>query len=239
MRIKVIMTDKATSRQTMDEREIMLQQAVSSDVAISVDCIKVGPDELDNNTDEAFCVEEMVRESIKAQAEGYDAIVIYCFSDAAIDAIRENVEIPVIGPRRASLALADTMCDRFMVITTSTECVRDTYRRLKAHAIAREKLTSVRPLNIDIGNVRKDPQATIDSIVAVCKKAVEEEYIDGVIFGCLSFASYGPEVEKQAPVKVLDPAFIACAYAEMCVRLGMNHSRLAWPKFTNISNLTL
>ena len=54
MKIKVIMTDKAMDRPTMDDRERMLSAAVSDGVEISVDCIKRGPDELDCNTDEAF-----------------------------------------------------------------------------------------------------------------------------------------------------------------------------------------
>ena len=80
MKIKVIMTDKAMDRETMDQREKMLSAAVSKGVSISVDCIKKGPDELDCNTDEAFAAPELVKESIKAEQEGYDAIVIYCFS---------------------------------------------------------------------------------------------------------------------------------------------------------------
>ena len=54
MKIKVIMSDKAMSRETMDARERMLKAALSSDAEVSVDCIKKGPDELDCNTDEAF-----------------------------------------------------------------------------------------------------------------------------------------------------------------------------------------
>ena len=88
LRIKVIMSDKAMSRETMDAREAMLKEALSSEVKVSVDCIKHGPDELDCNTDEAFAAAEMVKESIRAEKEGYDAIVIYCFSDVGIDAIR-------------------------------------------------------------------------------------------------------------------------------------------------------
>ena len=103
MKIKVIMSDKAMSRETMDARERMLKAALSSDAEVSVDCIKKGPDELDCNTDEAFAAAEMVKESIRAEKEGYDAIVIYCFSDVGIDAIRENVRIPVIGPGETSL----------------------------------------------------------------------------------------------------------------------------------------
>ena len=97
MNIKVIMSDKAMLRETMDAREEMLRAALSSDADVSVDCIKEGPDELDCHTDEAFAAAEMVKESIKAEREGYDAIVIYCFSDVGLDAIRENVRIPVIG----------------------------------------------------------------------------------------------------------------------------------------------
>ena len=58
MKIKVIMSDKAMSRETMDAREKMLKVALSSDAEVSVDCIKKGPDELDCNTDEAFAAAE-------------------------------------------------------------------------------------------------------------------------------------------------------------------------------------
>ena len=62
MTIKVIMSDKAMLRETMDAREEMLRAALSSDADVSVDCIKEGPDELDCNTDEAFAAAEMVKE---------------------------------------------------------------------------------------------------------------------------------------------------------------------------------
>ena len=120
MKIKVIMSDKAMSRETMDAREKMLKVALSSDAEVSVDCIKKGPDELDCNTDEAFAAAEMVKESIRAEKEGYDAIVIYCFSDVGIDAIRENVRIPVIGPGETSLAAASMICNRFTVLTSES-----------------------------------------------------------------------------------------------------------------------
>lgn len=144
MKIKVIMSDKAMSRETMDARERMLKAALSSDAEVSVDCIKKGPDELDCNTDEAFAAAEMVKESIRAEKEGYDAIVIYCFSDVGIDAIRENVRIPVIGPGETSLAAASMICNRFTVLTSESINIPRTYRRLMRNGIAREKMAAVR-----------------------------------------------------------------------------------------------
>lgn len=239
MKIKVIMSDKAMSRETMDAREQMLKAALSSDAEVSVDCIKKGPDELDCNTDEAFAAAEMVKESIKAEKEGYDAIVIYCFSDVGIDAIRENVRIPVIGPGETSLAAASMVCNRITVLTSESINIPRTYRRLMRNGIAREKMVSVRALDIPIGELRTNPKATEEYLKAVCKKAVEEDRADGIILGCLGMAGYGKKLEEELPIKVIDPAFLAVAYAEMCVRINLAHVEAVYPRFMNTSNVDL
>lgn len=237
MKIKVIMTDKAMDRKTMDEREKMLSEAVSKDVEISVDCIKKGPDELDCNTDEMFAGPEMVKESILAEKEGFDAIVIYCFSDVAVDAIRENVKIPVIAPGETTLTGAHLLCNRFTVITTSSVNIARTYRRLRKSAIARDKMTSVRALDIPINELRTNPNATEERLLEVSKQAMLEEKIDGVVLGCLGMASYSESIENALPIKVFDPAFIAVAYAELSVRLKLRHPRVSYPIFTNESKV--
>ena len=239
MKIKVIMSDKAMTRATMDDRERMLKAALSSDAEVSVDCIKRGPDELDCNTDEAFAAAEMVKESIRAEKEGYDAIVIYCFSDVGIDAIRENVRIPVIGPGEVSLAAAYMLCNRITVLTSESINIPRTYRRLMRNGMARDKMVSVRALDIPIGEVRVNPEVTKNYLRAVCRKAVEEDHADGIILGCLSMAGYGEELEKELPIKVIDPAFVAMAYAEMSVRVGLRHIPAVYPVFTNASHVEL
>ncbi len=239
MKIKVIMADKIMDRNTMNLREQMLKSVVSSDVEISVDCIKSGPDELDCCTDEAFAAPEMIKESIRAQKEGYDAIVIYCFSDVAIDAIRENVEIPVIGPGEVSLSIAGMLCNRYVVITTESRNISRTYRRLMKNPIAREKMSSVRALDVEIGDVRADSGVTERRLFEVCEKAVKEENVDGIILGCLSFAEFAEKLEQQLPVKVFDPAFLSVAFAEMCVRTNTCHTHASYAKFSNSSHVDL
>lgn len=239
MKIKVIMTDKAMDRPTMDDRERMLSAAVSDGVEISVDCIKRGPDELDCNTDEAFAAPELVKEAIRAEQDGFDAIVIYCFSDVGLDAVRENVRIPVIGPGETSLAAANMLCNRFTVITTESVNIPRTYRRLMRNGIAREKMTSVRALDVPIGELRADPAVTGRYLKRVCEEAVRQERADGVILGCLGMAGYGEMLERELPVKVLDPAFIAVAYAELCVRLHLAHIPAVYPPFRNASHVEL
>ncbi len=239
MRIKVVMPDKAMDRETLDQREVMLSKALSDGMEISVDCIHKGPDELDCNTDEAFAAPELIKAAIQAEKEGYDAFVIYCFSDVGIDAIRENVSIPVIGPGEVTLAAAGMLCNRFVVITTEEINIARTYRRLQKNPIAKEKMIAVRALNLQIEELRINPNATRERLLSVCQEAVKTEGVDGVILGCLGMAQYSEYLEEQLPIKVFDPAFIALAYAEMSARIGLRHSESVYPKFKNVSNVEL
>lgn len=233
MRIKAVMPDKAMDRPTLDDRERMLAPALSPGVELSVDCIKRGPDELDCHTDEAFAAAELVREAIKAEDDGYDAFVVYCFSDVALEAIRENVSIPVIGPGETSLAVANMLCNRFTVVTTESVNIPRTYRRLMKSAIAREKMATVRALDIPMDQLRTKPNVTEEYLEKTCREAVELDRSDGVVLGCLGMARFGKTLEADLGIKVLDPAFLSIAYAEMSVRLRLAHSRLIYPMFHN------
>lgn len=239
MRIKVLMTDKAMDRETMDDRERMLSAALSPGVQISVDCIKKGPDELDCHTDEVFAAPELVKMAIQAEKDGFDAIVIYCFSDVGLEACRENVRIPVIAPGETALAVAQTLCSRFVVVTGAGWNIPRTYRRMMRNGIAREKMAAVLALDIPSAEMRVNPNATKEHLEAVCKQAVEQYGADAVILGCLGMAGYGEQLEANYPIKVLDPAFIAVAYAEMCVRLGLRHIPGQYRPFTNDSHVEL
>lgn len=239
MKIKAIMPDKAMTAEVLKCREKMLAEAVSENIELSVGCIKNGPDELDCNTDEAFAAAEMVRECIQAEKEGFDAIVIYCFSDVGIDAVRENVSIPVIGPGETTLCAASMLCNKFTVITTESSNISRTYRRLRRNCIAREKMSSVRALDIPIAELRENPDATRNYLERVCNEAIEEEHVDGIVLGCLGMASYAKELENKLPIKIFEPAYIALAYAEMSARLGLKHSQVSYPKFKNTSNIAL
>lgn len=239
VKIKAIMPDKARDRATLDSREKMLSEALSSGVELSVDTIKSGPDNSDTYTDGAFASPDMIRQCIQAEKDGFDAIVIYCFDDVAIDAIRENVRIPVIGPGESTLAVAGIMFSRFSVVTSSPELVRPLYRSMMKNCVAREKMISVLALDIPLVSLRADPPTTERRLFEVCERAMIDDRVDGFVLGCLGMATYGKSVEKRLRVKVLDPAFISVAFAEMSARLNLSHTETTYPRFVNHNRLDI
>jgi len=230
MKIKVIIPNSGMDDITLRSRESMLLKALSSGTEISVECIEYGPDSIESNYDEIFAGIPLVNQCIKAEQDGYDAIVVYCFSDLAVDAIRENVSIPVIGPGELSIAAAGMISNRFAVITTVNENIARTERRLMKNKIAAEKMKSVRALDIPVAELRNNPDVTRIYLEKACKGAIEDDNIDTVILGCLGLAQYGDYIKEKYGVQVIDPAFISVAYAEICARLNIVHSRSVYSR---------
>lgn len=228
IRIKVVIPNSGMDRDTLNARENMLSRAVSPGTQISVDCIPGGPISIESVTDEVTAGPYLLEAGRQAQQEGYDAFVVYCFSDLAVDALRENLSIPVVGPGAVALAAADMLSNHFTVVTTVERNVSRTLRRLKQNPLCREKMAGVRALNIPVAELRDDPKATMRYLSKLCQKAVEEDQADTLVLGCLGLAEYGDALEQEFGVKVIDPAFLALAWAEMAARLNLRPSRRSY-----------
>lgn len=236
MKIKVIIPNSGMDRETLNSREDMLSKAVSADTVVSVDCIACGPDSIESNTDEVLAGKEVLRLCRQAEKEGFDAVVIYCFSDLAIDAARENVRIPVVGPGEVALAAADMISLRFAVVTTISSNISRTERRLMKNGIAREKMKAVLALDIPVIELRENPQVTKQYLEKVCETAISEYGTDTIILGCLGMAQYGEALEKKYGIKVLDPAFLAVGYAEYAARQNIVPALSVCPQYTKGMN---
>ena len=237
IRIKGIIPNSGMDRNTLNSREAMLKQYVSPDCEISVDCIARGPVSIESNSDEAAAAGILLPQAIQAQRDGFQAVVVYCFSDLGVHALRENLDIPVIGPGAATIAAADMLSVRFTVITTAGKNVPRTTRRLMAHPVCREKMAAVRAMNIPVEALREDPGVTKRYLEAACRQAIELDGADTALLGCLGFAGYGTEIQEKLGLSVLDPASLSVAYAEACARNGVRHSRLAYPSYARQSDL--
>jgi len=60
---------------------------------------------------------EMVEGVIQAEKEGYDAAVIGCFGDGGLDVLEAVVDIPVIGPCKAAIMMAQGFGHNMAFIT--------------------------------------------------------------------------------------------------------------------------
>jgi allantoin racemase len=228
IRLKVIIPNSGMDAPTLRDRERMLSAAVDHQTKISVDCIETGPAAVESAVDEILVGPEVVKEVLRAKEDSFDAVVIYCFSDPALHAARQAVDIPVVGPGEASLALARMVGYRFSVITTLAENVPRVEMMVHELGLDKLALASVRSLDMPVLDLRADPARTKAILMEVCTRAVEEDGAQMIILGCLGLAGYGECFQDTHRVPVIDAAFAAVGMAELLVKLKLSHSRLTF-----------
>ena len=70
-----------------------------------------------------------------------------------------------------------------------------------------------------------------EALEAVCREAVEQDGADTILLGCLGIAQYGQPIQEKLGVRVLDPSALSVAWAELCIRTGLRHGPLAYPRY--------
>lgn len=106
MKIFIINPDFGVTPEQMAARCHLLSVHVGPDVELHMECLVENHIEIDSALDAALAAPEIIKMAVRAESEGYDAVVLYCFSDPAVDACREVVSIPVVGGGQASCLLA-------------------------------------------------------------------------------------------------------------------------------------
>jgi len=167
----------------------------------------------------------------RAEAEGYDGIFIDCMGDPALDAVREKLNIPVVGPCRASMIYAADLAHRFSVITVLKNLVV-LEENLALLLGVRDKLASVRSVEIPVLAL-EDKGKLINALIAESIKVIEEDGAHGIILGCTGMLGVNEELSyalrgKGYDIPVIYPVAVSIKYLETLVYLKLKQSKMTY-----------
>ncbi|MGD8648263.1 MAG: aspartate/glutamate racemase family protein, partial [Desulfobacterales bacterium] len=174
--------------------------------------------------DEAFAIPPTLGLVKKANDEGYDAVILACFSDPGLEAAREVSIIPVIGIEESTLHMAAMLGAKFSIMTPRKQRIASKCEHVHIRGLS-HFLASVRSLDLTVAETDSDPAKTKQRLMDVAKVAVEEDGAEVIVMGCAGMAGYAREIEETLSVKVLDPAAVALKTAEAMADLGLTHSK--------------
>lgn len=231
MRIFIINPDFGLTPEQIDVREKRLQKVVGADVEITMRCVSKTHVCIDSLVDAAIAAPEIVSMAMQAEQDGYDAVGIYCLSDPGYDACREAVTIPVLGGGHCAFSLAALLGYTTSMITTSKRRIPQKVEFVRSCGIDFQRLASIRQIEYDILAHRNgtDRAAVIAQLAQAARDCVELDGAETVILGCLSFAGMAAEVQQQAGVPVIDPAYALVSACESVVRQKLSHSKSSYP----------
>jgi allantoin racemase len=223
--MKIMVINPNTSESMTNHLRGELVRIKRADTELTVVCADKGPETIESAYDEAYAIPPTLELVIRANREGYDAVILACFADPGLDAAKEISEIPVIGIEESSLHLAAMLGARFSIMTPRRQRIPN--RKEHVHMRGMDHfLASVRSLDLSVAETDADPERTKKRILEVARLAAEEDGAEIIILGCAGMAGYALELELKLGVKVLDPSAVALKVAEAMADLGLRHSKL-------------
>lgn len=220
-------TDKGKAE--MERRRGLLVEYAAPETEIGVEDVPSGPASIESMYEEYLSIPATVERALELEQDGWDAIVLGCYGDPGLDAFRELLSIPIIGPGEATALVAASLGHRFSVITVTDSVVAFTERQIWNTGVG-EKLASVRAVNIPVLELHDDREKAVEATVEHGRAAIEDDRADTLIVGCMSmgFLGIAEAASEQLGVPVLNPSKVALKYAEALVGAGLTHSRRAY-----------
>lgn len=203
------------------------------DVAFSHVNLTMGPPSIQGMFDDGFATPGIVARCIQAQKEGIDAVMIDCMGDPGLDAAREAVSIPVLGPGETTMHVAAMLGHKFSVVTILDRVRPLLENHAKVYGLY-DKLASVRVVNIEVNHIDDDSNLLLGRLIEQSKKAIDEDHADSIVLGCTGFLGVSDQLQDALhgdgyTVPVLNPIRTTVSVAVALAGLGLRHSQRAYP----------
>lgn len=223
--------DRTIGSQEVARRQAVLQDCAASGTQVAVEPTAVGPAAIESAHDAALVVPELIRLAPLAQERGTDAIIIGCFSDPGLDALREMLTLPVVGPGAASLHLAAQLGTRISVLTPAGRGFGRVAARMRSLGLG-PLLASVRGLGLSVMDLARCDAAALEKATLAARVAIDEDGADILVLGCMSMAflpGICDALSERTAVPVVNPVVAALKTAEMVVGMRLAQSKAAYP----------
>lgn len=229
MKILIINPDYGMTQEEMALRCRILEEYTAPDTQLAMVCPQSSGVELNSALDVVLAAPEIVQLAADGQNAGFDAVVLYCFSDPVIDACREALRIPVIGGAQASCLAALNVCRSFGVILADEARLPEKKLFLHTLGVSPERIGQIAAVNLNGISPWADRETTFKKLLACGQKMMRETHTEAIVLGCLSFLGLAEPLSRVLGIPVIDPAVAAVTTAESIVRQRLFTSKISYP----------
>ena len=208
--------------------------ALGPDIAFDYRPVRAAPKNYVSHADYALADLSMLDAGLSAQADGYDAVCIDTMSDSGVAALRSALDIPVIGPGRASMLMAMMLGNRFSVVTMWDEW-KPLYTKTIGELGIADRCASIRAINVPPDNrgLMTGKEAELFPVLTEAAQAcVDEDGADVILLGSTTMHQAHTHMVEHLTVPVVNPGPLTYKLAEALIGLGLTHSRKAYPNPT-------
>ena len=211
-RVKIISPLKATEAD-IQRRQRRYSEHAGPDTQVEVFNLEEGPLALNTPDDLIFCEHAVFQEGTKTERHDFDAILIDCVFDVAVDALREETGIPTFGPTRTTLQLISLVAPNFSIIARIEKQSELLAQVVRKYGYG-DRLVSTRALGISYEEA-KEENIFNEAIIRQLKLVIEEDKAGAVMMGSTTMALADEVAVAAAGMPLFFPGMIALKVMEI------------------------
>jgi len=154
-----------------------------------------------------------------------DAVVLACFGDPGLEALKEIAKVPVVGMAHASILQASALGKRFSIVTGGRRWKPMLEEFVASHGLAAQ-LASVRTVAPTGADIARKPEAAMALLAKGCAACAEKDGADVVILGGAGLAGLAAKLKPMVDVPLIDGVACAVAMAEGLARQKLSNAGL-------------
>ena len=166
-----------------------------------------------------------------AQEEGFSAVCVDTMSDSGVAALRSVLDIPVIGPGRASMLTAMLLGSRFSVVTMWKHWFH-LYKKTIGELGIRDNVASIRSIDVAPDNqalLAGKEEDIFPLLLAEAEAAIAEDGAEVILLGSTTMHQAHQFLSARLDVPVINPGPLTYKLVEVMLGLGLSHSCAAYP----------
>jgi allantoin racemase len=184
-RVKIISPIKIDDAD-LRRRRMRYSERAGPDTEIQVFNLPEGPTTLSTPGDILFCEHAVFQEGMRTHPGEFDAILIDCVFDPAVDALREQCPVPTIGPMRVTLPFVTLVASTFSYVARAERQIMWLADLARKYGFG-DRLASARALGITYEESR-NPNIFDAAMSMQLKRVVKEDGARAVVMGSTTMA---------------------------------------------------
>jgi allantoin racemase len=222
---KILVINPNTSIGMTEDIKASAEKCKLADTSIDYVNPPVGPRVIETYLDESLVAVEILK-IIMAKKEQYDAFIIACGDDPALFAARELTDKPVLAIGQTPMLLAPMLGRKFSIIGHWSGDKPRSEDKVAKYKLT-DHLASIVTLRDPALKLQAEGlESKMERMVALGRKAIEEDGAEVLIFVGAAFAGMQAELSKRLGVPVLEGISCAVKVAENFIDLGLKTTRV-------------
>lgn len=230
-RVLVIVPFPMSEENRAQRRDQLKAVALGPDITFEFESVRVAPRNYVSAADMTIADFGVYEAGITAEQRGFHAVCIDTMSDTGVAALRSELDIPVIGPGRASVLTALMFGNCFSILAMWPHW-QHLYDKTLSDLGLQRHCVSVRSIEATPDNqalLAGKEDDIFPQLEAEAKKAVEQDGADVILLGSTTMHQAHGYLAERLPVPVINPGPLTYKLTEAALGLGLTHSRKACP----------